>query len=204
VSRLDFDRLTLSQRKVAAGGLAFVWAVFVILMFGPCDRAGPPDVRENPGSPAVTFDSPPAPTTEPQAIVEGEPGDSAVVSDRALQRARRVASDFVEAYATYSFEDDRADFVDRIEPHVTPSFAAEFELSSGAGAFHNELASRRERAVVEVETAQTQAVTSNMVELLVVARRIIRSTDGRAVERPTYLVRVSQTSDGWKVTALTL
>jgi hypothetical protein len=204
VSWPGFNRLTLSQRKVAAGGLAFVWAIFVIVMFGPCDRAEPVDEPEDAGSPAVAFDLPPEPTPEPLAMVEGEPGDSAVVSDRALQRARRVASDFIEAYAAYSFEDDRADLMDRIEPFVTPSFATEFEVSSGADAFRDELASRRERAVVEVETAQTQAVTSNMVELLVVARRTIRSTEGREVERPTYLVRVSQTSDGWNVTALTL
>jgi hypothetical protein len=173
-------------------------------MFAPCDRAGPADVSKTVDSPAVAFELPPEPTPEPLVVVEGEPGDSAVVSKRAVRRARRVASDFVEAYATYSFEDDRADLADRIEPYVTPSFAAEFELSSGAGAFHDELTSRRERAAVEVETAQTQAMTLDAVEFLVVARRIVRSAGGREVERPTYLVRVSQTSDGWKVTALTL
>ena len=204
MSRLDFDRLTLSQRKVATGVLAFVWAVFVIVMFGPCDRAGPTNVSEGPDSPVVAFEHPPEPTAEPLVVVEGERSESAVVSDRALQRASRVASDFVEAYATYSFEDDRADLADRIEPHVTPSFAAEFELSSGADAFHHELASRRERAVVEVETAQTQAMTSDAIEFLVIARRVVRSIDGREVERPTYLVGVAQTNDGWKVTALTL
>ena len=137
-------------------------------------------------------------------VVEGERSELAVVTDRAVQRARRVASNFVEAYATYSFEDDRADLADRIKPYVTPSFAGEFEVSSGAGAFRDELASRRERAAVEVETAQTQAMTSDVIEFLVVARRIVRSTAGREVERPTYLVGVSQTNDGWKVTALSL
>ena len=44
MSWLDFNGLTLSQRKAAAGGLAFVWAIFVIVMFGPCDRADLPNV----------------------------------------------------------------------------------------------------------------------------------------------------------------
>jgi hypothetical protein len=201
---LDFDRLTMSQRKLAAGGLGIAWAIFVVVMFGPCDRAGPADVSGNPAQPSAAFAAPPEPTVEPQAAVEGEPSGSAVVSDRAIGRARRVASDFIEAYAAYSFEEDPADLVNRLEPHVTPSFAAEFELSSGADAFYDELISRRELAVVEVEAAQIQAMTSDAIEFLVVARRVVRSTEGREIERPTYLVRVSQTSDGWKVTALTL
>jgi hypothetical protein len=201
---LDFDRLTLSQRKLFAGGLGIAWGIFVVVMFGPCDRAGPARVRESSAPPAVGFETPPEPAAEPQVALEGEPTGAALVPDRAVERARRVASDFVEAYATYSFEDERTDLVNRIEPYVTPSFAGEFELSSGADAFHDELMSRRERAVAKVEAAQTQAMTSDAIEFLVVARRIVRSTDGREVERPTYLVRVSQTGDGWKVTALTL
>jgi hypothetical protein len=204
VSWLDLDRLTFSQRKLAAGGLGLMWAIFVIVMFGPCDQGGTAPVSEKPAPPAAAFEASPDPTAEPQAVVEGEPAGSAVVSDRAIRRARRVASDFVEVYASYSFNDDREDLLDRIAPYVTPSFAAEFELSSGADAFHDELVTKRERAVADVEAAQTQVIASDAIELLVVAKRVVRSIEGRDVERPTYLVRVSRTSDGWKVTALTL
>jgi hypothetical protein len=204
VNPLDFDRLTLSQRKLAAGGLAIVWGIFVVVMFGPCDRVGPSDASLGSAPPPDVFEPSSEPTPEPQAVIEGEPNSSVVVSHRAIRDARRVAWGFVEAYAAYSFEDGPDQLADRIQPYVTPSFAAEFEASSGAGAFYDELTSRRERAVVEVEAAQTQAVTSEAIEFLVVAKRVVRSTEGREVERPTYLVRVSRTSDGWKVTALTL
>jgi hypothetical protein len=204
VNPLNFDRLTLSQRKLAAGGLGIVWGIFVVVMFGPCDRAGPVDAPLGSSPPPDVFEHSSEPTAEPQAAIEGESNGSVVVSHRAVRRARGVASGFVEAYATYSFEDGPDQLADRIQPYVTPSLAAQFELSSGAGAFYEELTSSRERAVVEVEAAQTQIVRSEAIEFLVVAKRVVRSAEGREVERPTYLVWVSRTNNGWKVTALTL
>lgn len=141
-----------------------------------------------------------------QDLVEGEaqpaPEDPATVVEEAA--AWQVAADFAAGYATHRFDDGPSAAADRVRPFVTAELAAQLDGGSGAAAASAERAARREMAVAEVQAVQPQAgsVSAGRLELLVVVRQDVGWDGGSEVYWPTYLVEVSRSPDGWRVSRL--
>jgi hypothetical protein len=216
---MSLSRSTLSTRKLvvlvvclAAGAVAGFSAA---LAQGSEEASPEPPVASEPAVPdqvadpagaaetrATDPDEAEAPWAEDGVHAAELSGEAAWLDDDDLAAAGQVAADFAGEYATYSWDEDQEQAVDRLRPLVTAELAAELGRNSGAGAGAAQLAHREQSATAAVETVQTDSVGEGWVDLLVVLRQELTWKGGADSRWDSYLLRVVPQEDGWRVSGL--
>ncbi|HEY8200442.1 MAG TPA: hypothetical protein VII47_03730 [Actinomycetota bacterium] len=131
-----------------------------------------------------------------------EPANAPPEIVAALPEARRVASAFATAYATWRSDESPDAATARLVPYVTPDLAAKLRTpASGGTAARQTLAQKGEFATAVAEAVQTQSLWADGITLLVLVRQQLHTAAGVETRRPSYAVQVvrSPTGGQWLV-----
>jgi hypothetical protein len=131
-----------------------------------------------------------------------EPANAPPEIVAALPEARRVASAFAVAYATWRYNESPDAANARIARYVTPDLAARLAApDSGGTAGRQMLGQQGEYTTAVAEAVQTQNLSAGGITLLVLVRQDLHSKGGLQTRRPSYAVHLvpGPTGSGWLV-----
>lgn len=205
---MSLERHTISSRRLALALTGLLLAVAVAAVAGralpdaamtpaPASQAqlsdplGPSQEPER----AVNLDDPPA-DAEDRPGTDGSPAET---TDEELEAARRLAAEFVVAYASYRWDEPPEAALERMRPLVTSELAATLARAGGGQAGREELAARQQTVAAAIEAVQQQEVGPGRVDLVVVTRQAVTTTEGADTRHESFLTRVVRTEDGWRV-----
>jgi hypothetical protein len=213
---MSWRRSTLSGRRVAVATTLVLTAGIAVPAVAA--RTHAPTPAQVVTEPADDAPSPPPPVGTPApraAITEGlapdtgaEPAEGApkrrrtVLDDRELAAARQVAADFGAEYATYRFDEPPEAAAARLLPWTTPELAEQLAANTGGAAGRAQLVERQQVAEAQVETVTVQRVDGQQLDILVVVAQKLTWRGGSDTRWPSYLTRVTRSTDGWRVAAL--
>jgi hypothetical protein len=120
-----------------------------------------------------------------------EPANAPPEIVAALPEARRVASAFATAYATWRSDESPDAATARLVRYATPGLAAKLKTpASGGTAARQTLTQEGEFATAVAEAVQTQSLSAGGITLLVLVRQQLHTAAGVETRRPSYAVRV--------------
>jgi len=185
------DRLHGARRIAVWLALTAAWAAITLILASHPERprggtgsglSGSGDARTAPGVGAGTPGfgaSADEPANAPPEIVA------------ALPEARRVASAFATAYATWRANESPDAATARLVRYATPDLAAKLRTPvSGGTAARQTLTQQGEYATAVAEAVQTQSLSADGITLLVLVRQQLHTAAGVETRRPSYAVRV--------------
>jgi hypothetical protein len=187
----DWGQQLQGGRRVALWlALTAAWAALTLFLAANPDRPKA-DGEGRPGSRGSRT----LPVTVPGQRGFGssadEPANAPPEVVAALPEARRVASAFAAAYATWRSNESSEAAAARITRYVTPALAARLRTpDSGATAGRQMLGQQGEHATGVAEAVQTQALSADGITLVVVVRQEVHTRAGVQTRRPSYAVHV--------------
>lgn len=203
---MSLERHTISSWRLALAltglSLATITAAVAGRAWPDADTTPPPQVE--PSDPLTAFLEPPwaaslgAPPADAAADRGADEG-SAEPTEEEVRSAHKVAADFVVAYVSYRWDEPPDAALERVRPLATPELAATLDRASGGQAGREELAARQQTVAAAIEAVQQQEVGPGWVDLVVVTRQEVTTTEGADTRHESFLTRVVRTDDGWRV-----
>jgi hypothetical protein len=198
----DWAQLQGARRIALWLALTAAWAGLTLFLAANPER---PRDADAPGRPRALAPRG-VPTSGPGALGFGssadEPANAPPEIVAALPEARRVASAFAVAYASWRHNESPEAAAARIARVVTPDLAARLATpDSGGTAGQQMLRQQGEYATAVAEAVQTQELSPDGVTLVVVVRQDLHTRGGMQTRRPSYAVRLVRgpTGSGWLV-----
>ena len=141
--------------------------------------------------------APPAPSG---ATTSRPTATTAELSAQAVAAARPVAVAFLEAYASYRWDDPPDALRQRLRPYDTATLDASLAVSSGATRARDDLATRHQIAVGHVLELNPLAIEGDgRLRLTGLVRQQLQDDDGERATTVSVALLLVRTQAGWRV-----
>jgi len=203
--------LTAGQRKAVFGLIVVVLVGLGVYMFVPGARGSGPAASPSPPqhSPAAPAASPAAPAATSVPVAAGTPSAPDIYqwlpfTQSELATAASVATEFSDAYGTWSYSQNAQAYVATMRNLITPELSQVLAQDYSVPGVANLRTRKKQVSAGSAVIDSLRAFGSSSLTFVVTISQEITDTGGRSSVTAQYAVTVASAGTGWQVSDIEL